>query len=725
MKAPATILAPLVDELPEDWALLAVNGEKVPINASDGKFQNEWTLKSESRELLKVSRHVKAVGVVCGPLSGGLIAIDFDGKEAESSLAKLTHGFGEADLPPTVGCSSGKPHRKKLFFTVSDRDLHGMIQGIGSGTKEFPELEILWEGRQAVVIGEHPETGSYFWLDGGSPNDRQVAEAPNWLIDPLISCIDEPSNEKGSSISWPIRSIQKILNFLNPDDFGGYGEWSSLGMAIKLANDSEESKQLFERFSKQAPKFDQKVFNKQWKAWASMDQFKTKKPNASPKTIASFVPQAKANGMDAQKPNNVVVSRADEAIDADQLEKVVRAQTNEKVLEDVQKCPNVVNLLAFLRHQTDVRIRWNELKRCIVIGKNKTLEPTLANVFLADQWKINAGKNNAKDCVVTVALENSFNPVREYFEELRGKQFPEVSDEQLADCFGFARNDSLSIQLLRIHLRACVSRGMEPGEKMDTLLVIKGEQGNGKSTALETLSPFASWYDETTRVNFDSRDSLSSLNSAFIYEFSEIEKILTTADVAQFKSWITRKVDKYCEKYETISTDHPRRCCLFGTTNASSFLMDPTGARRFLICENTRPANIKLLKELKEAIWHQSMIELENGLPSFLNNNDELFKKGQERAKNATISDPWEAELSSYLKNCAADEFVSSHQLLKQLNKPVEKLSQHDFKRLANVMKGLNWEKARRRLPSYSNPVDGYFKKAELPMTQEEIDEIF
>ena len=75
MKAPATALAPLVDQLPEDWSLLAVNGEKVPINASNGKFQDGWTLRSESRELLKISRHVKAVGVVCGPLSGGLIAM--------------------------------------------------------------------------------------------------------------------------------------------------------------------------------------------------------------------------------------------------------------------------------------------------------------------------------------------------------------------------------------------------------------------------------------------------------------------------------------------------------------------------------------------------------------------------------------------------------------------------------------------------------------------------
>jgi predicted P-loop ATPase len=249
-------------------------------------------------------------------------------------------------------------------------------------------------------------------------------------------------------------------------------------------------------------------------------------------------------------------------------------------------------------------------------------------------------------------------------------------------------------------------------------------QGNGKSTAIETLSPEFSWYDETTRMSFDSKDSLSSLNSAFIYEFSEIEKILTTFDVAQFKSWITRKVDKYVEKYESISKDHPRRCCLFGTTNASTFLMDPTGARRFLICENTRPANIKLLKTLRDAIWKQSLVELENGLPHYLTNDSLLHSEDQKRAENATVSDPWEAELSSFLSNCKHGEFVTSQQLLKHLNKPVDKLDMRDCKRIGNIMKRMKWEKARRRQIYHANPVDGYIKPEPETLTSEQAEEI-
>lgn len=719
MKATITALAAQVDALPEDWALVAVDANKRPIDAATGHLLSGWQLAGDtSRELLKHSGHVKAVGAIAGELSGGLLIVDFDGEQAGASLKRLT-GFDEADLPPTVACTSGRPFRKKLFFRVADQDLWGMIASIGSGTKDLPDLEVLWSGRQGVVIGAHPMEGfGYRYLDGCSPDDLQVAEAPSWLVDPLIC--DTSSSNKELNVSGDLEELAKVLSFLKPEEFGDYPQWSVLGMACKIENDSEDCKELFREFSLKAPNYNEKVFERQWKHWASIDTFCKKKPGKRPKTIASFVPMAKNNGYKPRK-------AAKPSVDGDSLAAVVSAQTEDKRLEDVRKAPNLVNLLEFLRYQTKVRIRWNELKRCIVVDDDKVVEPTFAAVLLADQWKINAALKIAEVAVKSIAFENKYNPVREYFESLRVRQFEPVCDAQLADCFGFDPDDSLSIQLMRIQLRACVGRGMNPGTdtKMDTLLVLEGEQGLLKSTALEALSPDPSWYDETTRINFDSRDALSSLNSAFIYEFSEIEKILTTADVAQFKSWISRKVDKYVEKHEKVSLDHPRRCCLFGTTNSNSFLNDPTGARRFFICKTVRATDPALIKRLRDALWHQSMVELEDGLPSFLKNEDDLFKQGQERAQNATLSDPWEAELSSHLSFAKPEEFFPSSVLLKHLGRQTDKLTVHDSKRLASAMRRLGWQKTRQRMVGHSNPVDGYWLPLPKVVEYEDLDNIF
>jgi len=711
-------IAALVDALPEDWALTAVNGNKVPIDAGSGYQTNGWQLAGQNRQLLKTSGHCMAVGAICGPLSGGLLVLDFDGALAGNSLKTLT-GFDESDLPPTVACSSGKPNRKKLFFNVTDKELWPLIQGIGSGTEQYPEIEVLWTSRMAVAIGAHPEMpNGYFWLDGCSPEDVQVAEAPAWLTDPLIcDPTTSASNETINGDEWPIKQIEEILSFLNPDDFESYENWASLGMACKICNPSEECKTLFNAFSQLAPKYNAPYFERQWKAWSTMEKFKQKRPNNRPKTLASFVASAKANGMKPQKPQKA-------SANADILEAIVKEQTIDKLLNDATKAPSLVNLLAFLRHQKKCRIGWNELRRYIVVDGNETIDATMADVFLADKWKINAGEKNAKKALLTVARENAFNPIADYFEQLRLKDLPLVTDKQLADCFGFHPKDKLSIELMRIHLRACVDRGLRPGGKLDSLLILQGPQGYRKSTALKILTPVQGAYDETTRVNFDSRDSLSALNSAYIYEFSEIEKILTTADVAQFKSWITRENDRYVEKFEHECKDHVRRCCLFGTTNASTYLMDPTGARRFLICETVKTANIELLKNLRDAIWKQSMDEFENGLPHYLVTDSALYLEDQKRAENATVSDPWEAELSSFLSKCKAGYFVTSQQLLRHLNKPIDKLDMRDCKRIGNIMKRLRWEKGRRRQAGHSNPVDGYIKPEIEPVTDAEANAI-
>lgn len=696
-------LADAIDSLPEDWTLVACNGNKEPISASTGKLRNEWTTKFESRELLKVSGHVKAIGVATGAPSS-LVAIDFDGPLANESLKKLC-GFGAEDLPPTVANSSGRQDRQKLFFSIAEQDLFPFICGIGKG-KEYPDLEILWTGRQAVVIGEHPETEGYFFLKGCSPDEIEVAEAPAWLVDALI-IQDRSTNQDVTVADVDSSTLRNIVDSLNPEDFGDYDNWWKLLAAIKFADSTIVGKAIAEEFSRKAPKFDARQFERQWKALRTKEQWFEKFPNKRPVTIMSFANKQAGQNSQQIKDDKSATSQSGTGestsneltwTDADDLNFARKA-----VLEK----PTINNLLAFAQH---LPLRWNELKRCAMLG-DETIEPTLARVYLAKHHGLDVRKEDAKDVFISVAQERPFNPVADFLNSLRNEDLPLVTDEQLADCFGFHRDDSTSIGLMRVHLRACAKRGLHPGSKMDSLLIIKGKQGNRKSTALATLSPEIGWYDETTRVSLDSRDSLSALNSSFIYEFSEIEKILTTADVAAFKSWITRQCDKYVEKYQTVSVDHIRRCCLFGTTNSESFLVDPTGARRFWICHNVKPANIDLLKQLRSALWKQSMVEMEDGLDHFLENDHPLMVSAMSRAQDSTITDPWEDELSVRLQEIGWQSFISSATLLQYVGKDISKAHTGDYRRLSAVMSRLGWKKGRGRVSSKDNAVQGFTRE--------------
>lgn len=693
---PPTI-AMLIDELPEDFALIGCNGNKVPIDHLTGNAAYGWTSKPVCREELKRSQHVAAIGVITGSQSGGVLAIDFDGEDGEKSFQKLT-GRPSAALPITIANTSGKPSRKKLFLSVSDFSIHEFITGIGANSREYPALEILWDGRQAIIIGEHPETEGYYYLDGCSPAEiSKPAEAPDWLISPLLFTeIDSISSSLPASAD--IETLQVVVSHLNPEDFITYWPWLKLGMALKMADPSAEAKNVWINFCKKLLNFDEKEINRKWKSFKTSDEWAKKFPNRRPLSIATVIQMAMANGY-KPKANSI----------AAQVLEGNKKEHQEDIQKQAQLRATGKNLLDFIRC---LNIRWNELKRHPEMD-GKTIEPKMAYLILADKYGIEAKQEICKNIFIKVAQENSYNPVFEYFNGLRNQDLPLVSDDQIKDAFGIDEKDLRSVALLRLHLRACANRGMNPGCKLDSLLIFQGVQGDSKSGAIEALTPNSTWYDETTHNNFDSKDALSAFNSSFIHEFSEIEKLTMTRDVAEFKSWITRKFDKYVEKYETVTTDHPRRCCLFGTTNQKQFLNDPTGSRRFLVCETVKKQNLKLIKEIRDSLWRQSLMELESGLPYYLNNNDVLAIANSQRGAIATHMDPWEDIFIDKIGGLVIGSRVKSSSLMSYVEVKGERQHTGHYKRIAGIMQRLGWVKKKWR--DVIGPVNGFEKVSEPP----------
>ena len=99
--------------MPSDWALLPLDGNKRPIDPASGLLMKGWARHQgfSSDELQEVMP--LAVGVLLGPISGGLLAVDFDGPGSEE---RFQHIFGRpsSELPPSLSWSSGKPERRQV-----------------------------------------------------------------------------------------------------------------------------------------------------------------------------------------------------------------------------------------------------------------------------------------------------------------------------------------------------------------------------------------------------------------------------------------------------------------------------------------------------------------------------------------------------------------------------------------------------------------------------------
>jgi predicted P-loop ATPase len=302
------------------------------------------------------------------------------------------------------------------------------------------------------------------------------------------------------------------------------------------------------------------------------------------------------------------------------------------------------------------KIRFNELTGRVELDDVPMHEIDLADQWLAQTHKIEVSDKAAKSTFLYLGKCNPYNPVAEYFGNLRDREdLVLVSGVDLAQAFGIASGDRLSQELLARHLVGHVKRGMNPsGEEArhHAMLILLGRQGQMKSSAIQALAP-NDWYDSATEVpKLEDWNFLPRINSALMFEFDECERMIRSKTASEFKGFITRPVDKYVEKHQSVSKDHPRKSCLWGTTNEHDLLSDPTGSRRFWIVElKSKECDPDWIKENRDSIWASVMTWMEWGLNNWINEKSVTAQLAARRAYQYSHSDPLEKSLRTALES--------------------------------------------------------------------------
>jgi hypothetical protein len=109
------------------------------------------------------------------------------------------------------------------------------------------------------------------------------------------------------------------------------------------------------------------------------------------------------------------------------------------------------------------------------------------------------------------------------------------------------------------------------------MLILEGEQGLMKSTALRTLG--GEWFSDA-RLDFSNKDTLLLLQGRWIIEMPELEG-MNKADTSETKRFLTQHEDIFRKPYGATLTKSPRRCIFAGTVNHETYLKDDSGNRRF------------------------------------------------------------------------------------------------------------------------------------------------
>jgi len=261
-----------LDLIPQEWALTPLRDNKAPYRTA---WHHEIPLTRAQIIAEIKSGKAKGYGIRTGSISGGIVAIDFDGSSAMRKALELSGG----ELPETVSFTSNRPGRHQRLYRIPKQYWEAIANkklktGVVGDDGKPEQLEFRWDGCQSVLPPSvHPQTGCYTWIN--SPQDTEIAPAPMWVIEAMLKP-EEPqqserypnsytrkarSGEKWSDEEWAL----SYLSALKPYRADNYDDWVKVGMALHSVADSLLVD--WDDWSCQSPQYKPGDCEKKWKSF--------------------------------------------------------------------------------------------------------------------------------------------------------------------------------------------------------------------------------------------------------------------------------------------------------------------------------------------------------------------------------------------------------------------------------------------------------------------------
>ena len=306
---------------------------------------------------------------------------------------------------------------------------------------------------------------------------------------------------------------------------------------------------------------------------------------------------------------------------------------------------------------------------------------------------ISASKETAADAAVRVAKENSINPPREYLSRLVWDRTPRL-DNWLTYYLGADEQPAEYLALVGSKwLIGAVSRVFEPGCKFDSVLILEGSQGLGKSMALRSLATFNGqdfFLDSVGDIR--SKDTLMTMQGKLIVEIAELASFRKSEN-EEIKAFITRQVDEYRPPYGRTVVKRPRFFVLAGSTNEldEGYLTDDTGNRRYWPVK-CKSIDAEAVERDAPQLWAEAVARYQAGERTWLAPEETSFSTREQKMR--FMEDAWQERIAGIVKyewtGVRIDEVLTKLELKpKDINNMVKK-------RVKNSLRQLGWYETRR-----------------------------
>jgi len=355
-----------------------------------------------------------------------------------------------------------------------------------------------------------------------------------------------------------------------------------------------------------------------------------------------------------------------------------------------------------IRH-SDFSLQIEKHGKLPIFGTNGAIEDndlTEIQCWFDERYGLKPKQEETHKTVISVAKRSSFHPVRDYLSSLKWDGVQRVKGTADGLRLGWlsryagAQSTPATKIFEKCFLVGAVARIMEPGCKVDTVLILVGKQGIGKSTSLKVLfSP--TWF---TDASFDlgSKDGFMIMRGKWCVELAELDK-MKRAEESKAKTFFGQQIDEYRPPYGVYTIQSPRQCVFAGTVNENVFLKDPTGGRRYMPVAVDK-VNTRELECDRDQIWAEAVQMYKAGEPWHFDPNEPCVKAAQESRFD---SDAWEDMVLDYLDEGAMGipftrvHLIDLYKFLgigKEDNNNRYQLTDYHKKRIARIMEHLGWD---------------------------------
>ena len=315
------------------------------------------------------------------------------------------------------------------------------------------------------------------------------------------------------------------------------------------------------------------------------------------------------------------------------------------------------------------------------VGIGKALEGRIAGALPKDVVEAGA---------LAAAAVHAYDPLRQWVEGLTWDGIPRLDGWLTQVCN--AKDTPLTRAIGRawlIGLAARASCEAPTGTQMDSVLILQGDEGIGKSSFGRIIG--GDWYASFSNA-LAGEEVCYTIERSLLLEFEELDA-MNRSEASRVKALVTATADTFRRKYEASAERHPRRCVFLGTTNDIHFLTrDMTMRRWWIVRCPPRMFNLRWLNANRDQLVAEALAAHKAGELPILPENVRMAHR--DSVEGVRTEHPYEELVADWAEDKEIGQQFNAKSVIETvLCKPLAAVQMQELKKLAECLRAAGWEK--------------------------------